>query len=105
MEEYKQLKDTLKKIPSFQDVEKEEGGKEQQPEARGPSPQSRPPQPPAAGAEQQQQVRERTAGSFRQPSSASEPAQRAECPSGESVWLCTPVTAEEGMRSGLTVER
>lgn len=72
MEEYKQLKDTLKKIPSFQEVEKVEGGNEQQPEERDPAPPSRPPQPPAAGAEQQQEVK----GS-RQPSSGSDPAECA----------------------------
>lgn len=62
MEEYKQLKDTLKKIPSFQDREKVEGGNEQ-PEARGPSPQSHPPEQHGAGAEQQQEVK-----GFRHPS-------------------------------------
>ncbi|KAI1236010.1 hypothetical protein IHE44_0002105 [Lamprotornis superbus] len=58
VEEYKQLKDTLKKIPSFQDAEKVEGGNEQ-PEVQGPSPHSHTPEHHGAGAEQQQNEKPR----------------------------------------------
>lgn len=90
MEEYRQLKDTLKKMPSFQDPEKGEGGNEQ-PEVRGPSPQSRAPEQHGAGAEQQHQVK-----GFTHPRSGSDySAKCAQCLLGVCVWLCTFVSLLE----------
>lgn len=88
MEEYKQLKDTLKKIPSFQEPEKLEGGNEQ-PEGRGPSPHSHLPEHRGAGAEQQPEVK-----GYRHPRSGSHPAEGAEI-SQECVFGCAPLSVLE----------
>lgn len=98
MEEYKQLKDTLKKIPSFQDAEKVEGGNEQ-PEVRGTSPQSHPPEQQRAGAEQQQQQQVK---GFSHPWNGSGPAKHAQCLLGVCVHLCQ--LCRKAVRNGLIVE-
>lgn len=55
MEEYKQLKDTLNKMPSFRQPEKLERPNEQ-PEVRAPSPRSDLPMHHEAVAEEQKEV-------------------------------------------------